>query len=272
MSGMQVRTRSGIFGPGGYGGGVFDGSNMGFGGMGDYEQAAAGIGDIVWRGTTPDPQIKAMQVALNTELKARGFVTLTADGILGANTCGAIAWLGTLKDVNFDANPDLHLIELIVQPDSSGTLTNICQTSTYPTKVSGGVFKPPDSFSNQLPWGADNATTLKVQHDLNNDLDGHGYIQIAETSKLDADTCGAMQLAENSWGMQYLSEYGKNCQSFNPPARKAAPPPPTPAPAPPADTTHLPAPQKSSMTGWVVGGLVAAAVVAGVVASKKRKH
>ena len=30
--GVQARTRGGVFGPGGYGGGIFDGSGMGFGG------------------------------------------------------------------------------------------------------------------------------------------------------------------------------------------------------------------------------------------------
>mgnify|MGYP003541541852 CR=1 FL=1 len=44
----QVRTRGGVFGSGGYGGGLFDGSNNGFGGVGGlgatYEQAAAGLG------------------------------------------------------------------------------------------------------------------------------------------------------------------------------------------------------------------------------------
>lgn len=40
---MDVRTRGGVFGPGGRGGGIFDGSNMGFGSYGTYEQAAAGV-------------------------------------------------------------------------------------------------------------------------------------------------------------------------------------------------------------------------------------
>ena len=43
---IQVHTRDGIFGPGGYGGGLFDGSNMGFGGLGSVEQAAAGIAGL----------------------------------------------------------------------------------------------------------------------------------------------------------------------------------------------------------------------------------
>ena len=40
---MDVNTRGGLFGPGGYGGGIFDGSQMGFGGLGQFEQAAAGV-------------------------------------------------------------------------------------------------------------------------------------------------------------------------------------------------------------------------------------
>ena len=48
---LQVHTRDGIFGPGGYGGGVFDGSNMGFGGMGSAEAAWA----IAGLGAFPSP-------------------------------------------------------------------------------------------------------------------------------------------------------------------------------------------------------------------------
>jgi len=51
----SVQTRGGVFGPGGYGGGIFDGSNMGFGGLGaTYEQAAAGIGAAAGLGAAPN--------------------------------------------------------------------------------------------------------------------------------------------------------------------------------------------------------------------------
>jgi hypothetical protein len=40
---MHVKTRGGVFGPQGRGGGIFDGSQMGFGAV-PYEQAALGIG------------------------------------------------------------------------------------------------------------------------------------------------------------------------------------------------------------------------------------
>jgi hypothetical protein len=94
---MDVRVRGGVFGPGGYGGGIFDGSQMG---LGSYEQAAAGVRGlgqenddfgIVWGEYSMGTQ--SLQTNVNGELDARGQPLIEEDGILGPETCGAVQYL-----------------------------------------------------------------------------------------------------------------------------------------------------------------------------------
>lgn len=266
----QVYVRGGVFGPQGYGGGIFDGSQMGFGGLGKSEQGARAIGTdattpFVWMGAS-DARVARLQVALNRELTARGFQPIGTDGQLGPGTCGAIAWLGTLSNVNFDTNTDLQLIPLTYANQQS-----VCKTFTYPKKVGSATpFVPPSTFHAGLPWMATSTQTESVQKDINNDLSAHGYVPIDETGMLDAPTCGAMKLAKDSWGMDYLTAYGANCQAFTAPTHQAAP---VTAPVTTPVTTPVRAPvQKASMTGWVVGGIVAAGALAAVVAMNKKRH
>jgi hypothetical protein len=298
---IQVHTRGGVFGPGGYGGGIFDGSDMGFGGLGCVEQAAAGVrglGNTPWQWMATDPQLAKFQVALNKELTARGYKPIGTDGQLGPATCGALTWLGLQKDVNYNANPDLQLGLLLVSAtvDGPAVQSSSCKALTMPTKV--GASSPDvltSTYKAQLPWGAHSAQTAQVQLDLNDILDGHGYGPVPTDGVLDATTCGAMQLAKTAWGDDFLSSYGGNCQAFTAPTKK---PPVCPAgysvvngtcvhdavtscpsgyslvngvcaqnaASPPAHASS-----KASMTGWVVGGLLVAAGVAAVAASKKKR-
>jgi len=279
---MDVHTRGGLFGPGGYGGGIFDGSQMGFGATPSFEQASAGImglgadtGAYKWCSRTEpcptgDPRVKALQKALNTALTAHGFKTLTVDGKCGAATCGAWGWTGTLpqSDPFFSIPGIADMLNGFV---AGGT--NICKSVTYPTPV-GSVkpFIPPSTFKSSLPWMAISEQAGKVQGDINNDLAAHGYEPLQVSGMLDAPTCGAMQVAKNEWGMDYLTAYGGNCESFVLPRHKALPaPPPGPAPHEDETTPSLKPVKKSGMTtAWVIGGLAVAAGVAGLYAMKKR--
>ena len=283
---LQVHTRGGLFGPGGYGGGIFDGSQMGFGGLGRSEQAACGIGDTAPGGgfkwcskvepcATADPRVKALQTALNTGLKAHGFKLLAVDGKLGAGTCGATAWAGTLSenDPMWNIAGLAELMASLVGPSGP-----VCKTFTYPTPVgSTKPFIPPSTFKSKLAWHEVNPEAANVQKDINGDLTAHGYLPIAESGMLDAPMCGAMRVARDQWGMDYLSNYGDNCQAFQAPTMRqiAVTPPPGPAPEPKreGETTLYPPKKKSGVTAaWMIGGLAVAAGVAGIYAASKKRR
>lgn len=244
-----------------------------FGGLG----ATVGVGPMwQWMGRPGDANLIRYQRAVNKELVARGFKAIGTDGQFGPATCGAISWLATV-DPDFDANPDLGLVTLMVSPDgvNAGQM-NPCKSATYPTKVGGGVYKPPSTFSEQLPWCAPDNRVLQVQVDLNNDLSAHGYDIAPTDGKMCAETCGAMKLAADLWGVDYLSAYGKNCQSFTAPSKKVvAAPPSSPSPVvstgPSPTTSILPIKKKSTSQAWMVGGLIGAAALAGLYAASKHK-
>jgi hypothetical protein len=86
----------GIFKPGGYGGGVFDGDISGLGSIGKRRAprgiAMRGLGDAYpWREKN-DATI-AFQSTLNAHLLAKGMCPITVDGKLGSDTCGAVKFL-----------------------------------------------------------------------------------------------------------------------------------------------------------------------------------
>lgn len=72
----DINARGGVFGPQGYGGGIFDGSMMGLG-----------------QTTTVD--VRAWQGLLNVELRERGMNLLPVTGVLDGATCGATLYLVT---------------------------------------------------------------------------------------------------------------------------------------------------------------------------------
>lgn len=236
-----------------------------------------GLGDATgmwsWMGTPGDATLARYQQALNKELVARGFNKIGTEGQLGPGTCGAISWLGTLKDVNYSANPDLLLISHLVSPDGTNAgQTNPCKGFTYPTKTGGGVFKPPSTFSSQLPWCAYDSRTPEVQLNVNEQLVAHGYDPGPTDGQMCDETCGAMKLSSDAWGVDFMSAYGQNCQAFTAPSKPTvAVPAPHPA-APPTSSPVTRVPVKTgSSQAWMVGGLVGAAVLAGLYAAK-RKH
>jgi hypothetical protein len=287
---MDVNTRGGLFGPGGYGGGIFDGSQMGFGGLGQSEQAAAGIGLGATTGAfqwcsktspcaTGDPRVKSLQTALNRVLSAHKMKPLVVDGKFGAATCGAMVWLAAVPVAEWQNDPVLSSAHDYMI-DASGHA--VCQSYTAPTRV--GSSTPVDINkeigiqlpSASAPWMQPNGNLPGLQQGVNHDLAEHGFDPISVTGMLDAETCGAMLYAKEHWGMsEYLQRYGQNCQAFTAPHQHAeAAPPPGPAPSHDEETPHAAVGTKKSgvSTAWVLGGLAAAAGVAGLVAMSKKRR
>ena len=237
-----------------------------------------GFGDSTgmwqWMGAPGDATLARYQQALNKELVARGFNKIGTDGQLGPGTCGAISWLGTLKDVNYSANPDLLLVSHLESPDGSNAgQTNPCKGFTYPTKTGGGVFKPPSTFSSQLPWCAYDSRTPEVQLNVNEQLVAHGYDPGPTDGQMCEETCGAMKLSSDAWGVDFMSAYGQNCQAFASPTKPvAAAPAPAPRPVTPSPVDTRPVVKTGSSQAWMVGGLVGAAVLTGLYVSTRKKH
>lgn len=130
MSGLgdlQYNVGDGIFKPGGYGGGVFDGNlsgapalgKRGKTSMGSLGDAASDAVDYPWAQVSD--KTKVLQTATNVELKAAGYCPIAVDGKLGPATCGA-------RDrLNIDAGTGTT----IENPST-------CQAYTTPTSASTG--------------------------------------------------------------------------------------------------------------------------------------
>lgn len=85
---LQYNTRRGIFRPGGYGGGIFDGDISGLGYTAD---------SLPW--STYSADTAEFQKDLNALLRAEGKPTLTEDGRLGKDTCNACRGIEACRPV-----------------------------------------------------------------------------------------------------------------------------------------------------------------------------
>ncbi len=136
----RYNVGEGIFRPGGYGGGVFDGNLSGAPALGQRKaRSLRGLGDFSH--PSPDPvndpanfpygqysaQTMQMQNALNSKLIANGFCPLIADGKLGPATCGAAQTIGGLS------------------PGSAVLWPSTCQDFTAPKLSSGGCGTGPSA-------------------------------------------------------------------------------------------------------------------------------
>lgn len=110
MAAPDVATRGGIFGPQGYGGGIFDGS------LGETESGTRSA-DVPWGEYDKDTEI--LQNQINALLQRYGFCPIAVDGELGPATCGAIK---ALREKG----------EIIVAPAT-------CQSTKAPSREPCGV-------------------------------------------------------------------------------------------------------------------------------------
>lgn len=133
--GQAVDTGNGVFKPGGYGGGVFDGDISGLGSIGARRvgkgrRSMRGLGDDAtdypWR--TYSDKTKALQQATNVSLAKAGMCPIAVDGKLGGGTCGARNYLTVNSQQIFGqemsfANPsvcDAHSGDLVRPKSAAG--------------------------------------------------------------------------------------------------------------------------------------------------------
>ncbi len=149
-------TGQGVFKPGGYGGGVFDGDISGLGSIGRRRVkkgiAMRGLGDdsadYPWKAYSD--KTKALQQSTNSLLAQAALCPVAVDGKLGAGTCGARKYLNDNKDRFFTG------IAEIAYPST-------CQSFSTPASLTtgcGNAAKAPTSIgpSSSLP-----ATTTTFQ-------------------------------------------------------------------------------------------------------------
>jgi len=231
--------------------------------------AGVGLGTVAWM--DKDPTIVNFQVAVNQELSKRGYKTIGTDGQLGPATCGAWSWLGSLADASWADNPNLQILSQILGDDYS-----LCKAYSNPVKVGSTTPWTPSQItqtSQGTPylWGVADPRVTELQNSLNQQLDGMGYNKIPVTGTLDAATCGAMKFAKETWGFDDLTQFGANCQTYTLPTKKAPVPVATKPPAGGGTAVATRPKTTGTSQAWMVGGIVGAAVLAGLYAAKKRK-
>jgi hypothetical protein len=209
-------------------------------------------GGWTWMSSTPNASIKTFQNHVNTALTRESYIPITADGKLGARTCGAFKTVGGAHPSLFASDPLANL--------------RICQAWTNPTKV--GQTKPVsdpvspiaaelDRDYGALPWGSPDERVANLQSQINAQLAGHGLKPIPASGRLDAATCGAMRWLDRETGSRWMATWGAACQAFlepGPPLPPAAPPKATALPQPSATAPVV----DSGSSGKSSAGLIAA--------------
>jgi hypothetical protein len=113
MAAPSANTRGGVFGPQGYGGGIFDGMS----GMGSPVGLGASDAELhPWLEETE--ATRTLQGDANSELVVRGLPQIATDGVLGPITCGAVQVLSQPNDSN--------------QGNPAFSVPTTCQSYNYP--------------------------------------------------------------------------------------------------------------------------------------------
>jgi hypothetical protein len=226
-----VRTRGGVFGPGGRGGGIFDGSNMGFGAVGQYEQAAAGIGGCC--GTALgllDPTGQSWNTVVYQACIGRLFQDC-GEKYEGAQLeqCLEAAQQECIRQAKAAMTQTLSSAEIkALQTKINSLLSKYEYCPIAVDGILGG------QTCGAAAWAAGIDSTISVPGACSN---------IAMTFRL------------------------SDCPSGTPPPE----PKPAPLPAPPPDdTVYLPPSEPGVSAAWIVGGL-AVALLAGTAYAMSRK-
>lgn len=145
--GMLWETGNGVFKPGGYGGGVFDGDISGLGSIGPrtirHKKSRArtlrGLGavsstDMPWK-TKADATI-ALQSTINAYLLRFGMCPISVDGKLGPGTCGAARYVldqnGDKSDAEMPDSCTQHRSEWTSPTKNTGKNCGVPVTTTTP--------------------------------------------------------------------------------------------------------------------------------------------
>ena len=146
--GMLWDTGQGIFKPGGYGGGVFDGDISGLGSLSSIRKGkrrrhpfhlgpmgALGddASDYPWK--VKSDKTAALQTATNQLLAEAALCPLTVDGKLGAGTCGARKYLNDNKDKFFTGISEIAYPSTCQSFTLPATLASGCGSSKSPTSI-----------------------------------------------------------------------------------------------------------------------------------------
>lgn len=157
----QWDTGQGVFKPGGYGGGVFDGDISGLGSIG-ARRALKGIG---MRGLGEDSvsypwkvfseQTKALQQSTNSLLAQAALCPVTVDGKLGAGTCGARKYLNENKDRFFTGVASIAYPSTCQSFTTPAALTTGCGKNTpkAPTSITPSTATAPVVFESGMSSG-----------------------------------------------------------------------------------------------------------------------
>lgn len=218
-----------------------------------------------WMSTTANSEIKTFQDHVNQAITAQGYKPITADGRLGPATCGAFNFVDMAKYQSLfakDPVDNLRICQSFVNP------TKVGQSKPVPSPTSPEGAELDKQFGG-LPWMVADARVAGLQQQINRALDDNGFLPIPVSGMLDPQTCGAMIFLDQATGSVLLKSWGPRgggaCPSAIAPTRKPVPVVAKPTVTP---TTTAPAPAEASSAGGMGAlgvGLLAAAVVGGVV-------
>jgi hypothetical protein len=151
----------GIFKPGGYGGGVFDGDISGLGSIGSRRTskgiAMRGLGDdsadYPWKAYSE--KTKALQQATNSLLAQAALCPVAVDGKLGAGTCGARKYLNANKDRFFTGVAEIAYPSTCESFTTPAQLTSGCGNNTpkAPTSITPASTLPAPVFEAGMSSG-----------------------------------------------------------------------------------------------------------------------
>jgi hypothetical protein len=221
---MQARTRGGVFGPGGYGGGIFDGSDMGFGGLGGLgqpEQAAAGIrglgaasglGQACYTPSICTQVLNKYPGDVSSSLRKdiegycdQGLWESTPEAEARRAATDSACW--NVWNLNEAAAPVVTTEPGVDMPSEYQAFVEEQAPSVGP------AYTAPTTQYVQYPWNSFSAGTQSLQISANVELRLRNQPTIAEDGILGPTTCGALK---------YLYDEGvqgqivpPTCQSFS---------------------------------------------------------
>lgn len=135
-----------------------------------------------------DSRVKTMQAQLTTALASQGCTTkLTADGLIGPGTCGALAWAKAKG-----APPAAYVA-------AARDIDDGCKpfAATAPACPAGTGYSAPatssQSYGLPFPLGVKNDTAYRWQYMLNSELGARGLQTVPEDGIFNAKTCAGFQ-------------------------------------------------------------------------------
>jgi len=227
---------------------------------------------------TADSRVKALQAALNTQMAAAGCTTaLTADGLIGPGTCGALAWSKATGAppsayqtyaADFDGGCKAFTPKAPACPAVTATAPATTTTTTTATAPAGTYGLP-------FALGVKDPTVLKWQYMLNTELDARGIPTVPEDGVFSLATCAGFGAFGRSYNeapneptpddtfagivAQYQKGIVAACAALAQPATTTAPPAtttttttaPPPATTPSASASDLMRQQQTMLNAWL---------------------